>query len=142
MYDLYLAHPFDSRFRLKVWADRISKEYNVSILNPFYDTDNRTDILAVDAGRQERYERDDAKIVEGDLVCIKNTKATLANVTGELSYGTIMEIAYSFIFGHPVYIIVTNGHEKHPWITYHATKLFTSNEEFEEWLKTSEGAYR
>jgi nucleoside 2-deoxyribosyltransferase len=138
MQDFYLAHPFDSRFRLKVWAEGVAKKYHVSIMNPFYDSGERVDIIEIDAGRQERYDRDDAKIVEGDLICIKDTKATIANVTGELSYGTIMEIAYSYLFGHPVYIIVTNGHEKHPWLTYHATKVFTSYEDFDKWLSTSE----
>jgi hypothetical protein len=137
-FDFYLAHPFDSRFRLRGWGEKLEKKFGVSVLNPFYDSDEQVDIIAIDAGRQERYTVPDDIIVDGDLYCIQSTKATIANVTGELSYGTIMEMVYTKLYGHECYTIVTNGHEKHPWITRHSTRVFITYEEFEEWLKTSE----
>lgn len=137
-YDFYLAHPFDSRHRLKEWGEWAAKEFGITILNPFYDAE-RDDILRVDAGRQERYQQSsDVALVERDLHFIQCCSAVIANVTGELSYGTIQEIVYAHLFHRPVYIICTNGHEKHPWLTYHATEIFTSYEAFQTWLVDSE----
>lgn len=136
-YDFYLAHPFDSRHRLKEWGESVEKNFGVSILNPFYDAE-RDDILRVDAGEQERYQSDPAQLVERDLHFIQCCSAVIANITGELSYGTIQEIVYAYLYCRPVYIIVTNGHEEHPWLQYHATKVFTSYREFELWLQDSE----
>ena len=58
----------------------------------------------------------------------------VAIVNGDLSYGTIQEMVYATLSDVPVYAIVTNGHEKHPWLVYHSTQIFTSREEFEEFL--------
>ena len=58
----------------------------------------------------------------------------VAFVTGDLSYGTIQEIVYSYLAGKPVFIIVSNGHEGHPWLKYHATKIFTNTANFKEYI--------
>ena len=64
----------------------------------------------------------------------------IANVTGDISYGTIQEIVYAYLYNKPVYLIVTNGHEQHPWLTYHSTQVFTSREQFEEFLEHRENS--
>ena len=45
-----------------------------------------------------------------------------------------MEIVYARLYNKPVYLVVTNGQEGHPWLTYHATRVFTSREAFEDFL--------
>ena len=43
-----------------------------------------------------------------------------------ISYGTIMEIVYAKINNKPVYSLITNGHDNHPWLKYHSKKIFTT----------------
>ena len=136
--DYYMAHPFDSRDDVRPWELHLEKKFGITILNPFYDTE-RTDIQKIDEGRQERYQVPAERIVIPDLHCIQRCRATIASVTGDLSYGTIMEIVYAHIYHKPVFIIVTNGHEQHPWLTFHATKIFTSREQFEVFLEAGYG---
>jgi nucleoside 2-deoxyribosyltransferase len=106
----------------------------LDLVNPFYDVD-RNDVTEIDAGRRKRYEGDPSKIVVGDLEQISKSKGIVAVVDGSLSYGTIMEIAHAFLMNKPVYIIVTNGHIKHPWLQFHASQLFESYQDFERYCK-------
>ena len=130
----YLAHPFDSRKKVREWELGIEKKLGINILNPFYDT-GRQDAKDIDKGRLARYTIDPKLIVEGDLKWIKKSKGLIAFVTGDLSYGTIQEIAYGHNFGKPVYSVITNGHEKHPWLQYHSTKVFTKMGDLEKFLE-------
>ena len=56
-------------------------------------------------------------------------------VNDKRSYGTIQEMVYSHIFKKPNYCLVTNGHENHPWIRYHSTKIFTKLKDLEKFLE-------
>lgn len=45
-----------------------------------------------------------------------------------------MEMVYAkIVFGKPVYTIVTNGKEKHPWLRQHSDRVFASFADFEGW---------
>ena len=129
----YICHPFDSRKRIRKWELGIEKKLGINLLNPFYDT-GRQDAKDIDAGRLARYEIDPKKIVEGDLDWIKRSKGLIAFITGEISYGTIQEMVYGKINKKPVYSVITNGHDKHPWLQYHSTKVFTKLENLEQFL--------
>ena len=132
---LYLAHPFDSREEIREWELGFEKRTNINLLNPFYDCE-RTDIISIDAGRQERYQVDPTEIVINDISQISNkgTDGLVAIIDGSLSYGTIQEMVYgNKIYNKPVYSIITNKHEKHPWLNFHSTKVFTSMKEFEDY---------
>lgn len=132
---LYLAHPFDSRKYIREWELKVEKKFDVELVNPFYDV-TRDDVEKIDLGRAKRYEKlDPVKLVRKDLAQIEEAMGVVAIIDGSLSYGTIMEIVYACYYRKPVYIIVTNGHIKHPWIQYHASGLFESFKEFEKWLK-------
>jgi len=131
----YLAHPFATRRRTREWELRIEATYGIELVNPFYDVDDRADVERIDAGRAERYaELIPAELVRRDLRHVLSANGTVAVVDGAISYGTIMEIVYSFMFGNPVYIICSNGHHQHPWLEYHATQIFASREDFESFL--------
>ena len=132
---LYLAHPFDSRQNIRGLELRLeTKCPKLELVNPFYDVD-RADVDAFDKGEYERYEKlDPVKIVTGDLQQIHEADGILAVVDGSLSYGTIMEIAHGFLMGKLIYIVVSNGHIKHPWLQFHGTRLFESWKDFEKFI--------
>lgn len=158
-FSLYLAHPFDSRFKMRKWELKLEKELEIEITNPFYDVP-RKDIAEIDLGRKGRYRVIPKRLVERDIKAIKGSDGILAIVSDSrsvaqtiwerikvfffnkplFSIGTIMEIVYANVFEKPIYLIVLakhpkHYHEKHPWLRYHATQIFTSLEECEEFLR-------
>lgn len=137
---LYLAHPFDSRSMMRKWELEFEKRTGIDLLNPFYDAEGRTGIEKCDAGRQERYEQvDPTEIVSRDILLIQQCDGIVAVVDGALSYGTIMEIVWAYVHHKPIYLIVTNGHHQHPWLVAHATKVYTSFEDFDELEEVANG---
>ena len=131
----YLAHPYDSRKKVREWELGVEKRTGVELHNPFYDVD-RKDIQDLDAGGVGRYDQlDPDTLVVRDLGAIRDSDGMVAIVDGALSYGTIMEIVYGHMSCEPCFLIVTNGHEKHPWLVYHSDKIFTSFEAFETFIK-------
>ena len=131
---LYLAHPFDERFNIREWELEFEKRTGINLINPFYDV-GRADVEMIDAGRAERYEKlIPEKLVERDLNNITKADGTVAFVTGALSYGTIMEMFFTRMSNKPLYSIISNGHENHPWLKYCSTKIFTNKEDFEKWI--------
>jgi len=130
----YLAHPFDSRKEMRQWELYCECHYDIEITNPFYDI-TRADIDPIDNGTASRYEHlDPEEVVSRDLNAITNSDAVIAYVSGDVSIGTSMEIVYAYCAGIPVYVICTNGHQNHPWLSFHAEMIFTSKDEFEFWL--------
>jgi nucleoside 2-deoxyribosyltransferase len=137
MKSFYLAHPFNSREKIREWELHLSGTFPVNFTNPFYSKQAIEEFQEGDVSSNEYYERlkHPSEIVENDINLINNSDGIIAIVDGSLSYGTIMEIVYAYKSGKPVYLIITNGHHKHLWFTYHATKIFTSFKEFEEFMK-------
>lgn len=133
---LYLAHPFDSRQETREIELEVESRLGVELFNPFYDAAGRTDVELIDVGRAERYEKLEPKeLVERDLRGIRESDGLLGLVTGHLSYGTLMEIVYAHMMGKPVFLIVTNGHQDHPWLRYHAARIFTSWGQFVDFFE-------
>jgi len=132
---LYLAHPFDTRKWVREWELQFEKKHEIELFNPFYDAPGRTDVEKIDGGCQERYEKiDPTELVTRDLKYIHSCDGLVAVVADCFMVGTFMEIVYANIYKLPVYLIVTNGHHKHPWLVYHSTKVFTSLENFESYM--------
>lgn len=130
----YLAHPFDSRYKVRKWELGIEERTGIVLLNPFYDAERR-DIERIDLGRSERYKEDPNEIVERDLNAIKDSRGVVAIVDGSLSYGTIMEMAYAkAVFRKIVLSLITNGHAEHPWLKYHSSEIFKSFKALEKRL--------
>ena len=131
---LYLAHPFDSRKRMREWEISIEKQSGINIINPFYDVE-RLDVSLIDSGKREKYEKlDHVDIVERDLKAISRSDGTIAMITGDVSYGTIQEMVYSHLLSKPVYSLITNGQENHPWLRYHSSQIFTELDNLEKFL--------
>ena len=149
MRKLYLAHPFPSRKRMRVWELRIEKKLGIEFLNPFYDSEQRTLLHQLNEGTitVEQYYNHPLMTpkvcIERDLGLIKEADGILACIDGNVTVGTIMEIVYAAtVYKKPVFIVVTNGKEYHPWLRYHATELFTSLKEFSRWLKRQKNTLR
>jgi len=127
----YLSHPWKSRAYVRKWELNIEKQTGITLLNPFYD-EPRREVDEIDNGTREEYDLDPYMIVQRDIAAIRRCEGVVAIIDGGTSYGTIMEIVYAFSMGKPVYLICTNGQEKHPWLRYHCLTIFTSFKEFED----------
>jgi len=136
MYDYYLSHQFDSRHKMRDWQLYIQDRTGIVLINPFYDTFPE-EMKLVDVGQaQEKDLLTPAQIIENDLKHIQDAKKGLiAIIDGASSYGTIQEIVYAkTVFDKQVISIITNNKHDHPWLKYHSDQIFTSFEDFENWL--------
>ena len=127
---------FDSRFKVRKWELEFEKRTGIELINPFYDR-KRLDVLNIDAGKVKRYDVDASTIVDNDTGIIAEPDVTgiVAIIDGSLSYGTIQEMVYSKIINNkPVYSLITNGHDKHPWLMFHSTEVFTKLDQLESYL--------
>jgi hypothetical protein len=132
---LYGGHPMDARFDFRQWELQLESDYEIEIVNPFYDI-NRDDIVAIDEERKDRFDTDSKQIVFRDVGAIQDC------IDGMIAYlppdaeicGTFMEMVYANMLNRDVYTVCTNGNHNHPWIKEHSYDIFTSKEEFAEWL--------
>jgi len=129
MRDYYGAHPFPSREEFRLWELETENHYDIEIVNPFYDL-GREDIKAVDEGLKERYDFDPATIVLRDITAMLSCQKVLVWINGEFSIGTIIEFIIAVFLRKETHVVVTNGHQDHPWIKYFATEIYTSFDEF------------
>lgn len=145
MKTLYLAHNFEIRKKIRKWELRIESKYNLNLDNPFYDTDQRTDMLELDQmkdGSKEQREyfknRDTEELVDRDLEKIRKSDGlvAMANVT---RIGTPMEIFFAARILHIPVFIITQKYIYHPWIKKYATKIFPHRRAFEEFVKDKYG---
>lgn len=129
----YLAHPLRDRRWIREWELKIESKSGKILINPFYDIE-RKDIALIDQGLITRFDVDPKIVVERDLKIVKRCKNTIGFITGNISYGTIMEIVYANLFNKNVYSLVLNGQEKHVWLRYHSKEIFTKVEDLENFL--------
>ena len=146
MTELYLAHPFNSRHKMREWELKMEKDCDINIINPFFDVvredkdiiDKKDVTLTTQATRKDRYGLTDeqcAILVNRDVSMIKKAGASIAIIDGSLSYGTIQEMVYAHKLGVPVYSVISNGHIGHPWLRYHSTEAFPTLDELTVRLK-------
>ncbi len=130
----YIAHPVLDRKMVVVWEQDFEGQTGIELVNPFTDVEfeDEPDLANSEAGDYSSCSNKD--IVSNDINAILDSDFVVAFVTGQRSYGTIMEIVYAYRNNRPLYIICTNGHETHPWLVYHATRVFTSAEEFTKFM--------
>lgn len=128
---LYLAHPVDSRGSVRLWELDFEFRSGIILVNPFYDIPKPH---KPNATREELYEIASEISVERDIETIENSDGLVAIIDNNLSYGVPQEMIYARLVNKSVYSLITNGQEKHPWLRYHSTKIFTSYKELEEFL--------
>lgn len=136
---LYLAHPFDSRHKIRKWELRIEKMTGIELVNPFFDIERPDEgiIYNPKTTREERYAIDETYatvLVERDIEQIKNCDGIIAIVDGSRSYGTIQEMVYAKIMDKHCLAMISNGQSGHPWLRYHSAMIFESLENLERFL--------
>jgi len=127
--NLYLAHGFAGRHavrRLQAAVEINCPE--IKLINPFYSIE-RPEMTEIDAGTRARYDIDPDRIVKRDLTLIDRCDGILGIIDDNTRYGTPMELWYAADKGMPVYLLVINGEQDHPWLRYIATSIVTSSEE-------------
>ena len=129
----YLAHPILDRVMVAQFEQNFEARTGIDLINPFTEVERETEenLCASEEGNYDHTE----KVVDLDLAAILKADFLVAFVTGQRSYGTIMEICYAYSMGRPVFIICTNGHEKHPWLVYHSDKIFTNKNDFRKYIQ-------
>ena len=146
MKTLYLAHNFLTRKKIRKWEVKIEGKYNIKLDNPFYDNPDRADeMLKLDLMRDGTREqrnylstRSAHDIVEDDLEKIRKSDGIIA-LMNDVRVGTPMEVFFAArVLRIPVYI-VTRRHASHPWVMQHATRIFSSRSELEEYIKKKFG---
>lgn len=137
MTKLYLAHPFDTRHRIREWELWIEEKTGIEIVNPFFDVERNDKELIDSEGatleseytRERRYGITDAQasaIVNRDVAQIAKCDGIIAIVDGSLSYGTIQEMVYAKALGKFCLSMISNGQARHPWLRHHSTVVFES----------------
>ena len=132
---LYLAHNLDTRKQIRKIELELEKNYNIELVNPFYDT-KRDDIQKIDKGINTRWEISMKKcknLVKRDLSNITRSDGLLAVVI-KPSIGTTLEIGYAKATNKKIFVI-SEIYIKHPWIKVYADKRFRNFKAFENWLK-------
>jgi nucleoside 2-deoxyribosyltransferase len=135
----YIAHPVLARKMVRDWSIKFEEATGIDLVNPFVDVEREPDedLHKSESGNYNGV--DSTAIVLMDLEALNNSDFVVAWVTGQRSYGTIMEICYAYQAKIPVYIICTNGHEDHPWLRYHATVMFTDPRQFTIYMRHHHG---
>lgn len=131
----YLAHPVLSRETIAKFERNFEKRTGIDLVNPFIEVERELneDLNASEAGDYSSV--DPIDLVNKDLNAITKCDFLVAFVTGQRSYGTIMEICYAYSMGKPVFIICENGHQDHPWLVYHSNKIFTNTAQFRKYIQ-------
>jgi hypothetical protein len=141
---LYLAHNFNNRYEIKKIEDYIEKNYNIELLNPFFDQERNDLVMSKEKNRDKlvrKFKRLNdnqcEELVERDLNSIRKNEGLLS-IIYKASIGTPMEIiTCAYFYRMPVYII-TNTLNHHPWLRYMAKisngKIFKTIEDFCKWL--------
>ncbi len=132
----YLAHSFEDRKEVKkIWEKWKEKFTKHKFINPFFPKRKKEIFTAKDTAENSFYKNLNPKwIVEDDIRLIQECDAIVARLTGSFTIGTHMEIVWAYILHRKIYIICHENYSKHPWLVYHADKIFHSEEAFEKFL--------
>ena len=141
MRQFYLAHQLIHRHKVRVIQKNIEFYYGLTLINPFYDT-QRQDIKEIDNGKQTRFDIEIQRckeIVLSDLFSIKNCDGVVCIIYDREVLGSYMEIFYAWNDCEiPVYLICYDEKiRNHPWIKTTCYKIFSTIEDFEEYIKTN-----
>jgi len=109
---VYLAHPRLSKDWVKAWEINMGYK-GVDFFNPLNQIEHED---------EKKYNM----LVLEDLENVIKSQGVVAIVDGRTSYGTIMEMFFTKSLDKPLYTLVTNGYENHPWIKYTSTKVYTN----------------
>lgn len=136
---LYLAHTFDLRYEMRNWQKGFERRNpEIEFLNPFFYKGTCEKFKHGDRNGREYYQHIASigtKLVEQDIRFIAQSDGVVS-VLKEWSAGTLMEMVWGFVMHKPVYSVIMNGQEEHPFIKYHSKKVFTNLRDFERFVKS------
>lgn len=133
--NFYLAHPTNSRHKVREWERKMESKYPINLFNPFYDMD-RDDVKDWDSGAQNPRVKPVKSLVEDDLKFIKIYKdGVIAILDENVGVGSLQEMVYAFLWGIDIYTVANDKYIKHPWVVYHSRRIFSSIEELEIFIK-------
>jgi hypothetical protein len=138
MKQYYLAHHFTMRHKIREIQKDLEYYFSLTLINPFYDL-NRTDIEILDKGLWvNRTIPECNELVIRDLSCIDDCDGLICMEFDEGSIGSFMEIMYAWLHDKPIYIISSIEHiRNHSWIRAICFKIFSSVDEFKDYLKVN-----
>jgi len=129
---LYLSHTISIRKEVKQWEYGIEHNYNIDLINPFYDLNKRENIERMDSNDNEipykfMNESIADDIVSTDLKAIAESDGLVAYIK-KPSFGTSMEIFYAkYVVNKPVYIYIEDHRLlRHPWLVKFSDSIYTS----------------
>lgn len=136
---LYLAHSLRTRKNVRKIELEIEKEFNIELLNPFYDV-NRPEIKKMDKGKQTRFEfslKKCKEIRKKDLDLIISCDGLLCIVIkSHKMIGSFKEMCFAYENNKPVYLISFEKYARnHLWNRAESEKRFKTIKEFTDWLK-------
>jgi nucleoside 2-deoxyribosyltransferase len=128
MTTIYLSHHyFPSERQRASWIRKQLEQLGFTVIDPFEKGEPYTSawFKAVNTGTDAEVEVAARNLVHKDLANIKRSDILVVLLPHETSnlgcYGTIMEIVYGYNMIKSVYVVTQ---ALHPWLLYHATKLF------------------
>lgn len=119
--DFYLAHPIDTRHKVRDELQVPLQELGYSVRNPFYgeDLQPRQDVAHIDEGRANLYDIGPIRareIVRGDLDAIDSAKAIIVYLP-KPGIGTSMELFYaSHVTRKYSFVATAKNYLRHPWV--------------------------
>lgn len=129
---LYLAHCFHTRKTVRKIELQIEKEFNVELVNPFYDLD-REDIKKLDKGIELNRTKKDCQFVrQRDLNNILASDGLLAIIFDlDKMIGTLKEMCFAYENGIKVYLVSYDVYARnHLWNVVESYLIFSSIKQF------------
>jgi len=133
---LYLAHPYEHLHEIREWELDFEKRSGIELINPFFDVEDRA-VPEIDMPTDDRRKLTSKfykKIVTVDLREILMSDGVVARLKGHKMCGTYMEMVNATMMKKPVYSMIENDMDRHPWIKYYSTEIFTKLKELEDFL--------
>ena len=138
MKHIYVAHPMRARHVVKNWIEVMNPLVKVHLFNPIYETE-ANHIEDIDSGDAGFYGAPPEAFIPDEIRMIQTSIGLVAIITGDISYGTIMEMVYAKINDIPVYTLVLNGQWDHQWIRWHSSMIFNCLEDLNRMLEEKYG---
>lgn len=134
---IYLAHSVHERERGKSFAKEL-EGCGYTVYNPFYPTNPRGDIKALDDGIIQPWEIPDKErsvfIVEIDLEAVRKSDMFVALYPDFKTVGIPCEMMYAWLNHIPIYVVVPKSLAGHPWIIGLSKSVTEQENELLFWL--------
>ncbi len=134
----YLAHARVTKKEIREWEIDFENRTGLELINPFFDKDSVEEEF--NHLGEEKYHMISSdskrKLVEGDKEIISRPDVEgIISIISCKSWGTAMEILHAHQSKKKVYLIILNDDHAHPWLEYHADRIFKNLKDFEKFAE-------